>query len=206
MTKKRELQSEVMSNIDNLIKQHCPNGVKYRTLSEICTSLKKGTLKQTELVEDGEYPVINSGRDLYGYYSSYNNQGQAIIIASRGEYAGFITYMEGKFWAGGLCYPYSVKDVSICLPKYLFYFLKYKEKYIMDSLVARGSIPALNKADIDKFQIPVPPLPVQEEIVGVLDAFTSLEAELEARKRQYEYYRNKLLTFDENTTGGGGQN
>ena len=57
-----------------------------------------------------------------------------------------------------------------------------------------------------KFKIPVPPLPVQEEIVKVLDAFTALEAELEAeleaRKRQYEYYRNKLLTFDENTTGG----
>ena len=58
-----------------------------------------------------------------------------------------------------------------------------------------------------KFKIPVPHPRVQEEIVKVLDAFTALEAELEAeleaRKRQYEYYRNKLLTFDENTTGGG---
>ena len=45
-------------------------------------------------------------------------------------------------------------------------------------------------------------MPVQEEIVKVLDAFTALEAELEARKRQYEYYRNKLLSFNENTTGG----
>lgn len=195
-----------MSKIDDLIKQYCPNGVEYKTIEEVCVPLKKGTLKQTELVEGGIYPVINSGRDLYGYYSNYNNEGPAITIASRGEYAGFITYMECKFWAGGLCYPYSVKEHSI-LPKYLFYFLKYKERYIMDTLVARGGIPALNKTDMDKFKVAIPPLPVQEEIVKVLDAFTALEAELEAeleaRKKQYEYYRNKLLTFNENTTGGG---
>lgn len=69
-----------------------------------------------------------------------------------------------------------------------------------------AGIPALNKKTLEALRIPVPPIPVQEEIVKVLDAFTALEAELEAeleaRKRQYEYYRNKLLTFDENTTGG----
>ncbi len=62
-------------------------------------------------------------------------------------------------------------------------------------MVARGSIPALNKNDIDKIQIPIPPLPVQEEIVKILDTFTELEAELEARKKQYEYYRDSLLSF-----------
>ena len=72
----------------------------------------------------------------------------------------------------------------------------------MQTLVSRGSIPALNKTDIDNFLIPLPPLPIQEEIVKILDSFTELEAELElklqaeleARKKQYEYYRNKLLT------------
>ena len=67
--------------------------------------------------------------------------------------------------------------------------------------------PKLNQLNLRGIKIPIPPLPVQEEIVKVLDAFTALEAELEAeleaRKRQYEYYRNKLLTFDENTTGKG---
>jgi type I restriction enzyme S subunit len=68
----------------------------------------------------------------------------------------------------------------------------------MQTLVSRGSIPALNKTDIDNFPIPLPPLPIQEEIVKILDTFTALEAELEAeleaRRKQYEYYRNKLLT------------
>jgi len=67
----------------------------------------------------------------------------------------------------------------------------------MDSLVARGSIPALNKADIEKVLIPLPPPPVQEEIVRILDTFTALENELEAeqaaRARQYEHYRQNLL-------------
>ena len=69
----------------------------------------------------------------------------------------------------------------------------------MDILVARGSIPAINKSDVEKIQIPIPPLPIQQEIVRILDNFTKLEAELEAeleaRKKQYDYYRNKLLAF-----------
>lgn len=151
--------------------------------------------------DDAEYPVINSGRDFYGYYTSYNNDGDALCIASRGEYAGFITYIDRKFWAGGLCYPYSSKNKKIIITKFIFYYLKSKEKYIMSSIVARGSIPALNKIDIEKLSIPVPPLPVQEEIVKILDKFTELTAELTAeltkRKQQYQYYRENLLRFED---------
>lgn len=79
----------------------------------------------------------------------------------------------------------------------------------MDSLVTRGSIPALNKVDIDNFPIPLPPLEIQNKIVEILDKFTELEKELEkeleARKKQYEYYRNKLLSFEELTKRGGGR-
>ena len=79
------------------------------------------------------------------------------------------------------------------------YFLKQQENTIMSTLVARGSIPALNKADIDKIMIPLPPLPVQREIVRILDNFTELTAELTAelaaRRKQYEHYRDELLTF-----------
>lgn len=194
-----------MSKIVDLIKQYCPNGVEYKELGELCTPLKKGTLKQNELIDRGLYPVVNSGREWYGFYDNYNNEGNAITIAARGEYAGFIKYIKDRFWAGGLCYPYKIKGNENM--KYIYYYLKNNEQTIMDTLVSRGSIPALNKADIDKYLIPVPPLPVQEEIVRILDTFSSLEAELEAeleaRKKQYEYYRNKLLTFNENTTGGG---
>ena len=68
----------------------------------------------------------------------------------------------------------------------------------MDNLVARGSIPALNKSDLDKFPIPLPPLEIQKKIVECLDKFSALAAELQAelqlRRKQYEYYRTQLLT------------
>ncbi|GAA9968655.1 hypothetical protein VN0932_08570 [Helicobacter pylori] len=69
----------------------------------------------------------------------------------------------------------------------------------MENLVSRGSIPALNKADIETLTIPIPPLEIQQEIVKILDQFlaltTDLLAEIEAKKKQYEYYREKLLAF-----------
>lgn len=194
-----------MNKLEELIEKLCPNGVKYRKLSELCNYLKKGTLKTADLKEDGKYPVINSGRELYGFYDRYNNK-DAITFAARGEYAGYISYFHDEFWAGGLCYPYSSKNEEVITNKFLYYYLKSRENIIMDVLVARGSIPALNKTDLDKFLVAVPPLKVQREIVRIMDDFTTIStnlsiellAELKARKKQYEYYRNNLLTFNEN--------
>ncbi|EKY8777699.1 restriction endonuclease subunit S [Campylobacter upsaliensis] len=191
--------------LESLLKQHCPNGVEFKELGEVCETLPKGTLKTSQLTANG-YPVINSGRDLYGYYSKFNNESNAFTIAARGEYAGFVNFMDSKFWAGGLCYPYRSNDENKLLTKFIYYHLKTNESNIMDSLVARGSIPAINKKDIDKkLKIPIPPLEIQQKIVDILDAFTELqaelqaelEAELEARLKQYHYYRNKLLSHDE---------
>ena len=170
--------------------------VKKVKIKDILESGKKGTLKQEELIKDGEFPVINSGREFYGYYNKYNNE-NAIAITSRGEYAGFIHYHQGKFWAGGLCYPYIVKNPNDVNIKYCYYYLKNQEQNIMEKLVSRGSIPALNKVDIDNYLIPLPPLPTQIKVVEILDKFTELQTELQLRKKQYEYYRDKLLTFSE---------
>jgi type I restriction enzyme S subunit len=187
-----------MNKLKELIDKLCPDGVQYKKLSELCIALKKGTLKTSDLKVNGKYPVINSGRELYGFYDEFNNK-NAITFAARGEYAGFISYFEDEFWAGGLCYPYSSKDEKIITNKFLYYYLKSKEKIIMETLVARGSIPALNKTDLDRFMIAVPPLEVQCEIVHVLDDFTllsaELSAELKARKKQYEYYKDELYSF-----------
>lgn len=190
-----------MSKLDELIKQLCPGGVQYKEFKEISRVLKKGTLKTDVLVKDGKYPVMNSGRSIYGRYNSYNNEGEAITVAARGEYAGFINYFDEKFWAGGLCYPYKSIDETKIKTKFIYYYLKLKQEYIRSKLVTEGSIPALNKTEIDKFNIPIPPLAIQEEIVNILDAFTTLEAnleaELEARKKQYTFYRDSLLSFEE---------
>ncbi|MFP6268692.1 restriction endonuclease subunit S [Helicobacter pylori] len=192
--------------LKTLLQTLAPKGVEFRKLGEVCESTNKKTLKISEVSEvknKGMYPVINSGRDLYGYYHDFNNDGENITIASRGEYAGFINYFNEKFFAGGLCYPYKVKDTNELLTKFLYFYLKTNEIQIMENLVFRGSIPALNKADIETLTIPIPPLEIQQEIVKILDQFSLLTtdllagipAEIEARKKQYEYYREKLLTF-----------
>lgn len=92
--------------------------------------------------------------------------------------------------------------------KFVFYFLKSQESKLMNLKHGAG-IPALNSNHIKKLQIPIPPLEIQKEIVKILDSFTELEKELEkeleARRKQYEYYREKLLSFESliNRTGGG---
>ncbi|MBQ4646046.1 MAG: restriction endonuclease subunit S [Candidatus Gastranaerophilales bacterium] len=176
--------------------------INHKTIKEICNSLTKKTLKKSQLMQGEKYPVINSGREFYGYYNKYNNETPAFCLASRGEYAGFITYIDVPFWAGGLCYPYASKTQEIST-KFIYYYLKSKEQHIMDVVVDRGSIPALNKTNIEKYKIPTPPIETQNKIVQILDNFknliTKLENEIEARQKQYEYYRDKLLTFKEKT-------
>lgn len=189
-----------MSRIEELIKEKCPNGVKKYTIAELCKSLKKSTLKMSELLEDG-YPVINSGRNLYGFYSDYNNEGPAFTVAARGEYAAFVNYFADRFWAGGLCYPYTSKDETFALTKFIYYSLKNDEREIRNKIVADGSIPALNKYDLEKIKIAIPPIEVQEEIVRILDKFSELEAELEAelevRKKQYEFWGHRFFECNE---------
>ncbi len=204
--KEKLAQKTYPKRLKTLLQTLAPKGVEFRKLGEVCESTNKKTLKISEVSEvknKGMYPVINSGRDLYGYYHDFNNDGENITIASRGEYAGFINYFNEKFFAGGLCYPYKVKDTNELLTKFLYFYLKTNEIQIMENLVFRGSIPALNKADIETLTIPIPPLEIQQEIVKILDQFSILTtdllagipAEIEARKKQYEYYREKLLTF-----------
>lgn len=187
-----------MIKTDELIQLIGNSKATWKELGEVCVSLKKRTLKKEELLDDGEYPVINSGRDWYGRYHSYNNEANAFTIAARGEYAGFINYIATRFWAGGLCYPYRSVNEDYVFTKYIYYYLKSIEQSIMDTIVIRGSIPAINKSDVDKISIPIPHLSIQHEIVRILDNFTTLEAqleaELEARDMQFSYYLNQLLT------------
>ena len=171
--------------------------VEWKKLGEICIPLKKAIIKQGDLLEKGNYPVINSGITLYGWYNIFNNEGNAFTIASRGEYAGYVTYMEHHFWAGGLCYPYRSRNEKSVITKYIYQYLKNKERAIMDTLVMRGGIPALNKANADKILIPIPSIEEQNRIVDILDAFTdsieNLKQQIAQRRKQYEYYRDQLL-------------
>lgn len=191
-----------MSKIETLIKQYCPNGVEYKKLCEIVSIHRGIRVTKNQLTLEGKYPVYQNSLTPLGYYDQSNcNAHKAFIIAAGA--AGEIGYSDIDFWAADDCFYFNApKDIS---DRYLYHALLCQQSFIK-SKVRRASIPRLSRMVIDNIIIQIPPLPVQEEIVRILDAFTSLEAELEAeleaRKKQYEYYRNRLLSFDKEYTGG----
>ncbi|WP_231192443.1 restriction endonuclease subunit S [Helicobacter pylori] len=187
--------------LKSLLQTLAPKGVEFRKLGEIINILKGKQLNKELLLDYGEYPVMNGGIYASGYWNEYNTDYPKIIISQGGASAGYVNYMTSKFWAGAHCYAIELNSEKLNY-KFLYYFLKNSQTILMKSQFGAG-IPALNKADIETLTIPIPPLEIQQEIVKILDQFSVLTtdllagipAEIEARKKQYEYYREKLLAF-----------
>ena len=178
---------------------HLLNGaeVEWKPLGEVAKIEKGKRVTKQQLSSDKEYPVYSGGVKPMGYYDEYNQEADTITIVKYGT-AGYVNFITEKFWANDVCY--CIKPKADLDNKFLLYVLKNMQEYI--SSLATDAIPAhLPSPSLEAIQIPVPPLSVQHEIVRILDKFTQLEAELEAeldcRKRQYEYYRDMLLTFNE---------
>lgn len=186
-----------MSKISELIKEKCPNGVKYELLKNICL-FKRGQSITIKSLREGTYPVVAGGQKPAAYCSEFNRDYECITISSSGAYAGFVSYWNEKI----LCtdsFSITSKDKDILINKFIFYFLKSKQETIYSKKKGAG-IPHVHISDIDALKIPIPPKEVQEEIVRILDKFceleTKLEEELEARKKQYEFWLDK--TFNRN--------
>ncbi|GAA9547420.1 restriction endonuclease subunit S [Helicobacter pylori] len=188
-----------MHKIERLLQTLAPKGVEFRKLGEVINILKGKQLNKELLLDYGEYPVMNGGIHASGYWNEYNTDYPKIIISQGGASAGYVNYMTSKFWAGAHCYAIELNSEKLNY-KFLYYFLKNAQTILMKSQFGAG-IPALNKADIETLTIPIPPLEIQQEIVKILDAFTELNTELntelKARKKQYEYYQNMLLDFND---------
>ncbi|CWO79028.1 type I restriction enzyme [Neisseria meningitidis] len=157
----------------------------------------------------GSYPVINSGKEPLGYIDEWNTENDPIGITTRGAGVGSITWQEGRYFRGNLNYAVTIKNRTELDVRFLYHILLEFEQEI-HALCTFTGIPALNASNLKKLLIPIPPLETQKKIVKILDKFTELEATLEAtleaelalRKRQYRYYRDFLLDFD-NQIGGG---
>jgi type I restriction system specificity protein len=198
ISKKRE----EMSRLDEVIKELCPNGVEYKELKDICVIKKGVQLNKEKLLEEAEYPVINGGILPSGYWNDYNVKENTITISQGGASAGYVQYISTKFWAGAHCYYLELKDKNINY-RYIYHFIKMKQDKLTSSQVGAG-IPSIEKKILENLLIPVPPLEVQDEIVRILDDYTKsveelkekLNKELIARKKQYSWYRDYLLKFE----------
>ncbi|MEL4274007.1 restriction endonuclease subunit S [Shewanella xiamenensis] len=170
-------------------------------IAEINTGQKPSEILDTE----AEFDYINAGTTRSGYCALSNCEGDTVTTPSRGQGGiGFVGYQNKSFWLGPLCYKIRSIDNKVLINKYLFYILQSKNQLLL-GLKKEGGVPAVNKSDLAKLEVPVPSITEQERIVEILDKFDTLTTsiqeglprEIELRQKQYEYYRDLLLSFPE---------
>ncbi|GMB91325.1 hypothetical protein NHP190009_04930 [Helicobacter ailurogastricus] len=159
--------------LEKLLQEHCPDGVEFVALGEVC-SIKTGErIAIKEMQADAPYPVWGGGTQPTGNYHAYNFQ-HAITIARVGS-AGHVGFQASKFWATDLCFALQIKDNMPALTKFVFYALQKKQTNIKSRANA-SSLPNITMGRVSALKIPLPPLVVQEKIVTILDCFTELTA------------------------------
>ena len=186
-----------MNKIEKLIEKFCPEGVELKKLEDLF-KISRGRVisKDTLSLKKGSYPVYSSqtARDgMIGSIGTYDYDGEYLTWTTDGANAGTIFYRDGKFSITNVCGLLRVKDYGMLHPKFAYYALAICMKGYVN--YGMGN-PKLMSNVVQKIKIPVPPLAIQEKIVEILDKFTQLETELEARKAQYQFYRNQLLAFE----------
>ena len=216
-----------MSKLQELIERLCPEGVPFKPLWELTIWDKKfngvDRSKQPKVIsypyllakdmkaleqEDGDVTLLSTG-EYIGHTTEelagdFLCEGEVVTIPWGGTVKG-MKYFKGKFVTADNRIATSA-DTGILNNKFLYYiFLQQSD--IIQSFYRGAGIQHPNMNNVLHMQIPVPPIEVQEEIVKILDRFADyaaeLQAELQARKEQYEYYRNLLLTFNPSACGCG---
>ena len=209
-----------MSKLEQLINKLCPNGVEYRSLEKICKFQNGFAFKSSKFLEfglpilritnivDGKidnnslvfFNPVDYSTSLDSYIVKRNN----IVIAMSGATTGKIgyNYSDNEYYLNqrvGMFIPQKEKLNN----RFLYHWLIGQSKNIYNISSGSGAQPNLSSVKMMSLEIPLPPLPVQEEIVRILDTFTELTteliAELSMRRQQYEYYRDSLLTFGDET-------
>lgn len=179
-----------MSRLADLIAELCPDGVEYRPLSEL-VRIRNGC--DYKALSSGNVPVYGSG-GVMTHVSEALGEGPTVLIPRKGSLDN-IFFVEGEFWTVDTIFYTEI--ASELDPKFFFYKMKTMQ---LSQMNEAAGVPSMNQKKLGRILIPVPPLEVQREIVRILDQFTTLEAELEAeleaRWTQYEYYRNHLLSYE----------
>lgn len=176
------------------------NLVQWKSLGEVCDVLRGRRLTKRELSDTGHFPVFHGGIEPIGYYEKNNREAYSAMIINVGASAGTIGFSNKEFWSSDGCYCFShTEEIN---QRFLYYALQSIETSIKSKVRVAG-IPTLDRRVVERIHIPIPPLSIQEKIVNILDKFDTLTnsiteglpKEIELRRKQYEYYREQLLSF-----------
>ncbi len=168
-------------------------------LEDVVTVERGIRVVRKDLCESNRYPVYQNSLVPLGYYGECNRNANTPFVIGAGA-AGQIGYSYSDYWAADDCYTFSQsKNIN----KRFLYFVLQKNQYKIASQIRKSSIPRLPRQALENLEIPLPPLEEQQRIVDILDRFDAicnditqgLSAEIEARQKQYEFYRDKLLSF-----------
>lgn len=212
-----------MNKIEQLIQQHCPDGVEFKKLNKITKSIKTGLNPRTNFKLNSNGSInfyvtvkeITSGKIKFSEKTDRIDDDAVKIIQNRSKLEIDDILFSGIGTIGKVAIVdiptdnwncsesvFLIKPIKeIINPRFLMYYLLsdyVKNQYNIQSV--GSTLKGVRLGSLLELDIAVPPLPVQQEIVAILDKFTQLEAELEAeleaRKLQYDYYRNQLLAFE----------
>lgn len=194
---------KAMSNLKKLIQKFCPNGVEFRHLEDCCTILDKRRKPITKTARVlGKYPYYGAN-GIQDYVSDYIFDGIFVLVGEDGSVQTekgnpIVNWAEGKIWVNN--HAHIIEEIDGVILRYLYHYLQIVNVHGF----IHGNIPKLNQSDFRSIKIAIPPIEVQREIVRILDNFTELTTEftikltteLAMRKKQYEYYREKLLLLE----------
>ena len=188
-----------MSRLAEMIAELCPNGVEYKPIKEVYQRLEGTPITAAKMKEieraDGDVRIFAGGKTVIDAYEEDIPKANitrvpAVLVQSRGVIDA--VYYERPFTFKNEMWAYTHENKTAV--KFLYYVLKNNMGKFRDAALGMGSLPQISLKVTEDFEIPVPPLPIQQEIVRILDAFT----ELTARKKQYEHYREELLETSTN--------
>ena len=163
-------------------------------LKNVC-KIKNGS--DWKSLKSGSTPVYGSG-GIIGYVDTCSYNKPSVLIPRKGSIEK-LYYTEKPFWNVDTIF-YTIIDEVLVIPKYLFYLL---QKEHLEQYNTAGGVPSLTQAVLNDIKIQIPPIEEQKRVVNILDRFDmlcndiskGLPAEIEMRQKQYEYYRDKLLSF-----------
>ncbi|EIH4671985.1 restriction endonuclease subunit S [Escherichia coli] len=194
-----------MSELNYLEKLLDGTEVEWKALGDVTSVLRGKRLTKNLLSAEEKFPVFHGGLEPLGYYNKSNRPANTVMIINVGASAGTVGYSTVDFWSSDGCFCLEHNEL---LNNRFLYFALIGYQSLLKSKVRVAGIPTLDAIVVNKLLIPIPcpsnpekSLAIQSEIVRILDKFTALTAELTAelnmRKKQYNHYRDLLLSFKE---------